>query len=47
MKQNNIYEPVIIDGKKTIYYVSRTGDVLSFKHNKIKRLKVFETKVKK
>lgn len=46
MKQNDVYKPVIIDGKKTIYYISRSGDVLSFKHDQIKRLKVFETKPK-
>ena len=42
-----IYEPVYIDGKPTIYYVSEFGDVLSYKNGKIKHLKVFETKPKK
>lgn len=42
-----IYEPVYIDGESTIYYVSEYGDVVSFKHGKVKSLKVHETKPKK
>lgn len=42
-----IYEPVYIDGIRTIYYVSEFGDVVSYIHGKVKHLKVFETKPKK
>lgn len=42
-----IYEPVYIDGIRTIYYVSEFGDVISYKNEKIKHLKVFETKPRK
>ena len=41
------FEPVYINGMKTIYYVSEFGDVISYKYGKIRHLKVYETKIKK
>lgn len=40
------FEPICINGIKTIYYISESGVVISYKHDKIKTLKIFETKIK-
>ena len=40
------YKQVFINGKETLYYVSKTGDVISLYKNRVKRLKVFQTIIK-
>jgi hypothetical protein len=40
------YEPIYVNGEKTMYYVSEFGDVISINNiDKLTRLKVYETKI--